>query len=198
MYVVRSWSSRHARTSLDYLCIPNHRTLQCASPPLSPLSSLVSPSRSHPHLHSLSHHDAPPLCDEVFALLGLIACCTYGLLDDVTWRDETWWGCCLLLMMMRLSLSVCLLVKILLIVFYFFPSPLLLLRLTLPDVPLSLSWLRTLSNKSFVCVSVGWSLRRDVHIRSIRSPLSYLVQSVSLVYSIAFTRMHAIALLSTT
>lgn len=101
--------------------------------------------------------------------------------------------------MMRLSLSVCLLVKILLIVFYFFPSPLLLLRLTLPDVPLSLSWLRTLSNKSFGCVSVGWSA--DAY--TIDSVFSYLVvlpcsQSVSLVYSIAFTRMHAVAFLPTT
>lgn len=113
MYVVRSWSSRHARTSLDYLCIPNHRTLQCASPPPSLPSPLSSHHRAliHTHTHYLTttlDSPRPPLCDEVFALLGLIACCTYGLLDDVTWRDETWWGCCLLLMMMRLSLSVCL------------------------------------------------------------------------------------------
>lgn len=147
---------------------------------LSPPSPLSSHRRAliHTHTHYLTttlDSPRPPLCDEVFALLGLIACCTYGLLDDVTWRDETWWGCCLLLMMMRLSLSVCLLVKILLIVFYFFPSPLLLLRLTLPDVPLSLSWLRTLSNKSFVCVSVGWSA--DAY--TIDSVFSFLPRAVS-------------------
>lgn len=59
MYVVRSWSSRHARTSLDYLCIPNHRTLQCASPPLlsrlpialsSTLTLTTSPRRSTHHV----------------------------------------------------------------------------------------------------------------------------------------------------